>query len=96
MTTAAGMNLLKRIEPGVTAHGFRSSFRDWAADQTAYAREVIEHAMAHQLKDKAEAAYFRSDMIEKRTRLMNDWARFCDQVGDQTGSITPIRKGVES
>ncbi len=96
MTTAAAMNLLKRIEPGITAHGFRSTFRDWAADQTAYAREVIEHAMAHQLKDKAEAAYFRSDMIEKRTRLMNDWAKFCDQIGDQTANITPIRTGVKS
>ena len=96
MTTAAAMNLLKRIEPGITAHGFRSTFRDWAADQTGYAREVIEHAMAHQLKDKAEAAYFRSDMIEKRTRLMNDWATFCDQIGDQTANVTPIRKGMKS
>lgn len=91
MTTAAGMNLLKRIQPGITAHGFRSTFRDWAADQTAYAREVIEHAMAHQLKDKAEAAYFRSDMIEKRTRLMNDWEKFCDLLPVETGKLTPIR-----
>ncbi len=95
MTTASAMKLLKRIEPGITAHGFRSTFRDWAADQTGYAREVIEHAMAHQLKDKAEAAYFRSDMIEKRARLMNDWANFCDQIGDQTANITPIRRGVK-
>jgi len=96
MTTAAAMNLLKRIEPGITAHGFRSTFRDWAADQTGYAREVIEHAMAHQLKDKAEAAYFRSDMLAKRDRLMADWAKYCDQIGDQTANITPIRTGVKS
>jgi len=91
MTTAAAMNLLKKIEPGITAHGFRSTFRDWAADQTGYAREVIEHALAHQLKDKAEAAYFRSDMIEKRTRLMNDWAKFCDFIPAETDNVTPIR-----
>ena len=93
MTTAAAMKLLKRIEPGVTAHGFRSTFRDWAADQTSYPREVIEHAMAHQLKDKAEAAYFRSDLLEKRVRLMADWAKFCDMEPVQTGSVTPIREG---
>jgi integrase len=91
MTTAAAMNLLKRIEPGITAHGFRSTFRDWAADQTGYAREVIEHAMAHQLKDKAEAAYFRSDMIEKRARLMADWAKYCDLIPVETNNVTPIR-----
>ena len=95
MTTAAAMKLIKRIEPGITAHGFRSTFRDWAADQTGYAREVIEHAMAHQLKDKAEAAYFRSELLEKRTRLMNDWAKYCDQLPGESGSVTPIRKGVE-
>ena len=91
MTTASAMKLIKRIEPGITAHGFRSTFRDWAADQTAYAREVIEHAMAHQLKDKAEAAYFRSDMIEKRTRLMRDWAQFCDLIPVETDNVTPSR-----
>ncbi len=91
MTTAAAMKLLKRIEPGITAHGFRSTFRDWAADSTSYAREVIEHAMAHQLKDKAEAAYFRSDMIKKRARLMADWANYCDQLPGDSATVTPIR-----
>lgn len=91
MTTAAAMKLLKRIEPGITAHGFRSTFRDWAADCTSYPREVIEQAMSHQLKDKAEAAYFRSDMIAKRKRLMADWARFCDIEVKQSAGVTPIR-----
>ena len=91
MTTAAAMNLLKRIEPGITAHGFRSTFRDWAADQTSYAREVIEHAMAHRLKDKAEAAYFRSDQVAKRTRLMADWAKYCDTIPADADNVTPIR-----
>ena len=51
---------------GYSVHGFRSAFRDWAGDRTHYAREVIEHALAHQIKDKAEAAYRRSDALEKR------------------------------
>jgi len=93
LTTAAGMKLLKRIEPGITAHGFRSTFRDWAADSTNYPREVCEAALAHQLKDKAEAAYFRSDMIAKRARLMGDWAAYCDVEVKQSSAVTPIRKG---
>ena len=59
-----------------TVHGFRSTFRDWAGESTAHAREVIEHALAHQLKDKAEAAYARGDLFTKRTALMEDWGHF--------------------
>jgi integrase len=58
-----------------TVHGFRSTFRDWAAEETSFPREVIEHCLAHQLKDKAEAAYQRSTTINKRTTLMQEW---CD------------------
>ena len=87
MSTAPGLNLIKEIHPGITAHGFRSTFRDWAADQTSYPREVIEMALAHRLKDKAEAAYFRSDLIAKRTRLMNAWADYCDMEPGQAGSF---------
>lgn len=61
----------------ITVHGFRSSFRDWAAETTAFSREVIEHAMAHQLKDKAEAAYQRGDLLVKRAKLMQAWADHC-------------------
>lgn len=69
--------VLKRMELGqYTVHGFRSTFRDWAGESTAHPREVIEHALAHQLKDKAEAAYARSDLLEKRRRLMEDWAAY--------------------
>lgn len=57
-------------------HGFRSTFRDWAGEHTSHPREVIEHALAHRLKDKAEAAYARGDLMEKRRRLMEDWAAF--------------------
>ncbi|MBU7587939.1 MAG: integrase arm-type DNA-binding domain-containing protein [Sphingopyxis terrae] len=72
--------VLKRMARGdLTQHGFRSTFRDWAGETTAYPREVIEHALAHQLKDKAEAAYQRGDLLTKRARLMSDWTKYCSQ-----------------
>jgi len=77
LTTAAAMKLLKELEPGITAHGFRSTFRDWAAETTRHPREVIEAAMSHRLKDAAEAAYQRGDLLVRRSKLMNDWARYC-------------------
>jgi integrase len=77
ITTAASMALLKELHPGITAHGFRSTFRDWAGETTSHPREVIEHAMAHQLKDKAEAAYQRGDLLLRRAKLMKDWATYC-------------------
>lgn len=61
----------------ITVHGFRSSFRDWAGETTTFGRDVIEAALAHQLKDKTEAAYFRSNLLDKRRLLMNEWAQFC-------------------
>lgn len=60
-----------------TPHGFRSSFRDWAAEQTAYPREVAERALAHTITNKAEAAYQRSPLLDKRRLMMEDWATFC-------------------
>lgn len=59
-----------------TVHGFRSTFRDWAGETTHHPREVIEHALAHQIRDKAEAAYARGTLIEKRRTLMKDWSEF--------------------
>lgn len=82
--------VLRRMGQTVTAHGFRSTFRDWAGETTAYPREVIEHALAHQLKDKAEAAYARGTLFDKRRRLMTDWAKHCATVAT-TGSVTAIR-----
>lgn len=66
----------KTGEP-IVPHGFRSTFRDWAGDETKHEREVIEHALAHQLKDKAEAAYNRRTALPKRVLLMADWAAYC-------------------
>ncbi|RVJ35938.1 tyrosine-type recombinase/integrase [Sinorhizobium medicae] len=60
-----------------TLHGFRSSFRDWAGDDTHHPRDVIEAALAHIVKDKTEAAYRRKDALEKRRKLMQDWANYC-------------------
>jgi integrase len=64
---------------GATVHGMRSTFRDWAGEATNYPREVAEAALAHALEDKTEAAYQRGDLLERRRRLMADWAAFCDR-----------------
>lgn len=68
--------VLRRMgRDGITVHGFRSTFRDWAGETTGFPREVIEAALAHSIKDKAEAAYARSDLFDKRRMLMDAWAR---------------------
>jgi len=92
MTTAAPLKVLKSLAPGLSAHGFRSTFRDWAADQTAYPRDVAEAALAHALKDKTEAAYRRSDLFEKRAKLMAEWERYCYCPPTKGSNITPIKR----
>ncbi|EIM04125.1 integrase family protein [Rhodanobacter denitrificans] len=87
LTTAAGMALLREMKAEVTAHGFRSTFRDWAGETTKYPREVIEAAMAHRLKDAAEAAYARGDMLERRKHLMEAWATYCDPLGTEAAAV---------
>lgn len=70
--------VLRRMElQEITVHGFRSTFRDWAADTTHFPKEVIENALAHQLKDKTEAAYARSTQLQKRRELMESWGKYC-------------------
>ena len=70
--------VLRRMKRGdITAHGFRSTFRDWAAETTAYPAELAEMALSHAVSNKVEAAYRRGDLFEKRRRLMDDWAAFC-------------------
>ena len=73
--------LLERCGIAAVPHGFRSSFRDWAAEETDHPREVIEAALAHMVQDKVEAAYARSDLFERRRRLMDDWAAYLDGAG---------------
>ena len=74
--------LLRRIKSPYTAHGFRSSFRDWAGNETPFPRELAEHALAHVIGDRAEQAYRRSDALERRRELMDAWANDC---GGATG-----------
>ena len=81
------------MQPGITVHGFRSSFRDWAAECTGYSHEVCEMALAHTIGNKAEAAYRRGDLFEKRRRLMDDWANYCDEGQATQALVIPIRKG---
>lgn len=85
LSNMALLMLLRRMgQSDVTVHGFRSAFRDWAAERTNYPSEVAEMALAHTVGDKVEAAYRRGDLFEKRRLLANDWAKFC---------ATPERKG---
>ena len=82
MSNMAMAQLLKRVGYGhVTVHGFRSSFRDWAGDETNHTREVIEQALAHRLGDATERAYRRKDALEKRRQLMLDWEAFLNDIG---------------
>jgi len=84
--------VLRRMERGdLTAHGFRSTFRDWASELTAYPADVVEMALAHAIKNAVEAAYRRGDLFEKRARLMADWARYCNTL-DMAGEVVPMRR----
>jgi integrase len=78
LSNMAMLELVRGMREGLTVHGFRSTFRDWAAEQTAYAHELCEIALAHAVGNKVEAAYRRGDMMEKRRRLMADWAAYCE------------------
>jgi integrase len=87
--------VLRRIRRGdLTVHGFRSTFRDWAAECTNFPREVAEVALAHTLSDKVEAAYRRGDFFEKRRRLMEAWAKHCATVraGKAGGNVVSIAR----
>ncbi|HEY5107325.1 MAG TPA: tyrosine-type recombinase/integrase [Caulobacteraceae bacterium] len=77
LSNMALLETLRRMERGdLTAHGFRSTFRDWAAERTSYPRDVAEMALAHTIADKVEAAYRRGDLFEKRRGLMDAWGAF--------------------
>ena len=74
---AMTMTLRRMGRDDITVHGFRSTFRDWAAEQTHHQNHVVEMALAHTIGDKVEAAYRRGDLLEKRRALMRDWAAYC-------------------
>jgi integrase len=92
LSDVAVSKALAAVADGVTVHGMRSAFRDWAAERTAYAREVAEAALAHTNRDKVEAAYRRSDLFDLRTRLMRDWAAFCIGQEVKSAKVTAIRE----
>jgi integrase len=94
LSNMALLALLKRMgRRDLTAHGFRSTFRDWAAERTNYPREAAEMALAHTVGDKVEAAYRRGDLFDKRRSLMDEWARFCD-MAKPAGKIVAIGANV--
>jgi integrase len=83
--------LQRRLSLPVTTHGFRSSFRQWCAEQTNFPREIAEAALAHTNPDEVEAAYQRSDLLDRRRKLMEAWASYCNKPAI-SGKILPIRR----
>jgi integrase len=83
--------LLKQLQPTVTVHGFRSSFRQWCAEQTNFASAICEAALAHTIGDMTEEAYQRSDLLERRRKLMEGWAAYCSKP-PVSGKVLPIRR----
>jgi len=90
LSNMAMLQLLERMGVAVTVHGFRSTFRDWAAERTAFSHEVCEMALAHTIANAAEAAYRRGDLFEKRRRLMEAWADFAN-TPYADGAVIPLK-----
>jgi integrase len=82
--------LRNRMKSGVCMHGFRATFRTWAAERTSFPREVVEAALSHPVGDKVETAYQRSDLLAQRRRLMDAWADYIDRE-PVNAEVIPIR-----
>jgi len=97
MSNGALLAIIKGMQQyaAYVPHGFRSTFRDWAAETTGFANETLELALAHTIRDKAEAAYRRQDQLPKRSKLMEQWSNFVEQV-PQAASISAIGKAAGS
>ena len=91
MTCLATLKRMGRSD--LTVHGFRSTFRDWVSESTSYPRDVVEAALAHVRGDKTEAAYFRSDLFDKRRRMMAEWATFVERVEVPADNVVAMRAG---
>jgi integrase len=89
MALFAVLRRMKRDD--LTTHGFRATFKTWAAERTNFAREVVEAALAHVNGDKVEVAYQRGDLFEKRKMLMSAWAEFCAKT-PSTAEVVPLRR----
>ena len=94
ISEASLLKVVKQQDKTLTVHGFRSTFRDWCAEQTSFPREVAEAALAHCVKDKTEAAYQRGDLFEKRRELMDQWAQYCVK-GRGKADVLQIRRKVK-
>jgi integrase len=93
LSNMAMLKLLERMGHGdITVHGFRSTFRDWCAEHTAFPRNIPELCLAHGPKDKVEAAYLRASLLPKRKELLNAWATFCATLPSDRHNVTPIRE----
>jgi integrase len=94
LSNMALLEMLRGMRPGLTVHGFRSTFRDWAAERTSLPRDVAERALAHGIKNKTEAAYERTDLFNKRRKLMEQWERFLTTapVDDNVADLSRERK----
>ena len=90
ISETAMRKLLAEFRDGLTVHGFRSTFRDWCAEETTYPRELAETALAHSNKDKVEAAYQRGDMFQKRMVLMQHWADYCYSETRKTARLLSV------
>jgi integrase len=92
LSNMAFLALLKRMSlTHITPHGFRSTFRDWTAEQTNSPREVAEMALGHTVSNQVEAAYRRGDLFDKRQKLMQEWAEYCAS-SKAVDKIVPLRK----
>jgi integrase len=96
LSNMAMLELVRGMRPGLTTHGFRSTFKTWASEQTSHPNIVSEAALAHAIPDKVEAAYRRGDLFAKRVRLMKDWASFCarpPEAGDNVTRLADRQRG---
>jgi integrase len=93
LSNMALLQTLRRMKRSdLTAHGFRSTFRDWTSELTNFPREVAEAALAHSVESKVEAAYRRGDLFEKRARLMDAWAKHCGTPRvESSGQVVKLR-----
>jgi integrase len=94
LSNMAMLELMRGLRPGFVPHGFRSMFRDWAAERTSYPNHVIEMALAHTIPDKVEKAYRRGDLFEKRRKLMDAWAKYCSSPApaQQQSNVVSLRE----
>jgi integrase len=88
------LDLMRVMRPGFVPHGLRASFKTWTAERTNFPRDVVENSLAHKNPNRTEAAYERGDLLDKRRRLMTEWARFCGSTPAQSGAeVVSIRQG---